>query len=589
MGEKRIGSYLVTVNLISLIVAIPMILFFTNSFLIITKAEMIKLSVIVFSIGLILSIIHFFSHFFLVRNIFAGEMGKEEVTKRWLFLIKVPYVSSLHILLNLLFIELVIILFTITKYSTNLTLLLSVISTIVVSLFFSFISLLLVDLFSHPLMFELSRRGFTLENVKKLPFTFSIKQKFSLSFTLIFLSSLLVGMYLGENLVAIIITLISVFSLGSLSVYSVLYRIHLMKENAVDLSEGDADLKMRLPIIAPDEIGNASEAFNRFIKRLDVLIGSVFSLTDAIIKESEAIASASEEMNASIEEISSTINEVAHGALEQSTKSNEIYREIEKLSSITTGITSQMKMAVTSARKANEAASTGMDASLSTLEKMNEIYNSSQISSVTAKKLEEDSVKTEEILNLINDISEQTNILALNAAIEAARVGEHGRGFAVVAEEIRKLSIESANSVEKVSQLIDGTREGIKKVVEMIEEEAKRAEAGKTLVDKSEKDFEQISKTVTLVTTMINQVNESTAEQNDSTKQLVSTVEKIASIASDTAESSESVSASVEEQTASTEEMSASIQSLAQKVKDFVNSLSQFRVSKTSDSFKDIL
>ncbi len=589
MGKKRIGWYLVTVNLISLIVAIPMILFFTNSFAIITKAEMIKLSVIVFSIGLILSIIHFFSHFFLARNIFAGEMGKEEVTKRWLFLIKVPYVSSLHILLNLLFIELVIILFTIAKYSTNLTLLLSVISTIVVSLFFSFISLLLVDLFSQPLMFELSRRGFTLENVKKLPFTFSIKQKLSLSFTLIFLSSLLVGMYLGENLVAIIITFISVFSLGSLSVYTILYRIHLMKKNAVDLSEGDADLTMRLPIISPDEIGNASEAFNRFIKRLDVLIGSVFFLTDAIIKESEAIASASEEMNASIEEISSTINEVAHGALEQSTKSNEIYREIEKLSSITTGITSQMKMAVTSARKANEAASTGMDASLSTLEKMNEIYNSSQISSVTAKKLEEDSVKTEEILNLINDISEQTNILALNAAIEAARVGEHGRGFAVVAEEIRKLSIESANSVEKVSQLIDGTREGIKKVVEMIEEEAKRAETGKTLVDKSEKDFEQISKTVTLVTTMINQVNESTAEQNDSTKQLVTTVEKIASIASDTAESSESVSASIEEQTASTEEMSASIQSLAQKVKDFVNSLSQFRVSKTSDSFKDIL
>ncbi|GAH78911.1 unnamed protein product, partial [marine sediment metagenome] len=231
-------------------------------------------------------------------------------------------------------------------------------------------------------------------------------------------------------------------------------------------------------------------------------------------------------------------------------KSNEIYKEIEKLSSITSGITSQMRMAVTSARKANNAASTGMEVSLSTLDKMNEIYEGSKISSATSRKLEEDSIKTEEILNLISDISEQTNILALNAAIEAARVGEYGRGFAVVAEEIRKLALESANSVERVSQLINSTRDGIKEVAKMIDEDAKKAGDGKILVDKSEKDFEQISKTVTLVTTLINQVNESTGEQNEGTKKLVSVVEKIASIASDTAASSEEVSASIEEQTA---------------------------------------
>ncbi|GAI76455.1 unnamed protein product, partial [marine sediment metagenome] len=109
-----------------------------------------------------------------------------------------------------------------------------------------------------------------------------------------------------------------------------------------------------------------------------------------------------------------------------------------------------------------------------------------------------------------------------------------GRGFAVVAEEIRKLALESANSVERVSQLINSTRDGIKEVAKMIDEDAKKAGDGKTLVDKSEKDFEQISKTVTLVTTLINQVNESTGEQNEGTKKLVSVVEKIASIASDT-------------------------------------------------------
>jgi len=583
MEKRRILWYLVTINLTSLFIAIPMILFFTISFLIFSGLEIVKLASIIFSVGITLSIIHFLSYLFLSRDVFTQDKENVDITKMWLSLIKRPYISSYHILLNLLFIGLIIVIFTTLQYTISLPLILSLISTIiVVSLFFSFISILLGDLFLHPLMSEFAERGFTLNNVEKIPFTFSIRQRFSLSFTLIFLFSLLVGIFLEKNIGAIIITSISIFSLGFLSIYGIIQRINMMKNSAIDLAEGEADLTKMLPVVVPDEISQASEAFNRFIKRLDGLIASIYSTADAIIKETEAVAASSEQLNASIEEISSAISEVAHGAQEQSTKSNEIYKEIEKLSSITSGITSQMRMAVTSARKANNAASTGMEVSLSTLEKMNEIYEGSKISSATSRKLEEDSIKTEEILNLISDISEQTNILALNAAIEAARVGEYGRGFAVVAEEIRKLALESANSVERVSQLINSTRDGIKEVAKMIDEDAKKAGDGKTLVDKSEKDFEQISKTVTLVTTLINQVNESTGEQNEGTKKLVSVVEKIASIASDTAASSEEVSASIEEQTASTEEMSASIHSLAQKVQVLLNSILKFKVSKNT-------
>ncbi|MCK4233450.1 methyl-accepting chemotaxis protein [candidate division WOR-3 bacterium] len=580
MEKRRILWYLLTTNLISLIFGIQMILFFTDSVLVFSVQEISKFFTLAFSVGIVLSIIHFLTHLFLSSKYSADETEDTDNEKKWLYLIKKPYISSYHIMFNLFLVGLVIVIYSSFQLVFNWSLLLVLILTTIVCLFFSLISFLLGNLFLHPLLIDLSKGGFTFKNVKNLPFTLSIKLRFSLSFTLVFLFSLFVGIFLGKNIGAIAISIIAIFTLGFLSVYDIIKRINVLKISAINLAEGEADLTMMLPVIIPDEISNANEAFNKFTKRLDSLIVSIFSLSSDIIKETELIASSSEQLNASIEEISSTINEVSHGAQEQSTKSNEIYKEIEKLSSITSGITSQMKMAVTSARKANSAASTGMEASISTLEKISKIYESSKKSSVTGRKLEEDYTKTEVILNLINDISEQTNILALNAAIEAARVGEYGRGFAVVAEEIRKLAIDSANSVETVSQLINSTREGIKEVVSAIEEGATKTEEGKVFIDKSEKDFEQISKTVTLVTTMINQVSESTEEQNESTKQLVASVEKIASIASDTAASSQEVSASIEEQTASTEEMSASIQTLANKVKSLLESISLFKVSQ---------
>ncbi len=582
MGKRNIVLYLLTINLVTILLAIPLILVVSSAVFMASRTEIAEMFLIVFPMGILLSIAHFVFHFLSSRSITKEENGELKVTKKWITLVRKPTNLALHTFINLVFLGLVVTVYGLIQYSYSTSILAVIFSSIIIAFFFSLQCILLSDIFLLPIMLKLAEQDFSLSNVEKKPFIMSLSQKIASSILLTFVLSLFVGIYVGNNVIALVIAIISVCLIGYLTVYGIRSRILIMMNRAKDLSEGEADLTVRLPVIVPDEIGMTNEAFNGFIKRLDILIGSIFSISDSITKETEGIASSSEQLNASIEEISSTINEVARGAQEQSTKSNEIYKEIEKLSSITTGISSQMKMAVTSARKANEAASTGMDASIKTIEKMSELYDTSQTSAVTGKALEEDSSKTEEILNLINDISEQTNILALNAAIEAARVGEYGRGFAVVAEEIRKLSTESADSVNRVSQLINSTREGIKEVVKMIETGAIKTEQSKAFVDKSERDFEQISKTVTLVTTMINQVNESTREQNESTKNLVTVVEKIASIASDTAASSEEVSASIEEQTASTQEMSASIQSLAQKIKDLINNIAKFKVSEKS-------
>src|SRR5690606_22509853 len=110
------------------------------------------------------------------------------------------------------------------------------------------------------------------------------------------------------------------------------------------------------------------------------------------------------------------------------------------------------------ARRGTQLANDGADVVRKTIESMETIAGSVRTSSATVEELGRRSAEIGQIIAVISDIADQTNLLSLNAAIEAARAGEHGRGFAVVADEVRKLAEKTSKATSEVRETISSTQ-----------------------------------------------------------------------------------------------------------------------------------
>jgi len=206
--------------------------------------------------------------------------------------------------------------------------------------------------------------------------------------------------------------------------------------------------------IAPDEFAFLEVLVDHFRVRIGRLIKGVsemlFSLSSAteemsaasttLAESSQNQAASAEEVTATIEEVAAAMESIARSSSEQFTNISSLINQIHELSGIITEMGHEAKDASSLAEKITEQARSGSKS----LEYMNE----------SMSKISASSVDIQNIVGIINDISDKINLLSLNAAIEAARAGDAGRGFAVVADEISKLADQTAQSIKEISALI---------------------------------------------------------------------------------------------------------------------------------------
>ena len=235
--------------------------------------------------------------------------------------------------------------------------------------------------------------------------------------------------------------------LGSTILFVVLLRVMFGKpvqaliERVKDISQGEGDLTQRLEVKSDDELGQLSHWFNAFIQKIHDVIAEVAG-------SSREVASAATEIAASTEQIST-------GMGEQSSQVTQISSAVEEMSSSVVEVARKAADAANSASESGRIAGEGGAIVDETVHGMNAISESVSSSAVAVQELGKRGEQIGEVIEVINDIADQTNLLALNAAIEAARAGEHGRGFAVVADEVRKLADRTTKATDEVAQSIE--------------------------------------------------------------------------------------------------------------------------------------
>jgi methyl-accepting chemotaxis protein len=327
-----------------------------------------------------------------------------------------------------------------------------------------------------------------------------------------------------------------------------------------------------------DEIGELGSAFNEMKSNLQALIRKVSTNAEQVAASSEELFASAEQSSQVTNQVSSAIEEVARGAETQMKGMEETNLAVKENAVAVQRIAESSSNLSESAIEILKEAKQGNEIIERTIKQMEEIHISIQESANVIRTLGENSKEIGKIVEVINQIAEQTNLLALNAAIEAARAGEHGKGFAVVADEVRKLAEQSRQSTEQIAALIEGVQQNTERAVHTMEKGTKDVETGTVVVNEAGQAFHRILLSVEQAVGEVQEVSAAAEEISASTQKITASVEELAEISSGISESMQGVASSSEEQLASSEEISAAAESLSRLAQELQNEVSKFKV-----------
>ena len=281
-----------------------------------------------------------------------------------------------------------------------------------------------------------------------------------------------------------------------------------------DIAQGQGDLTKRVPVTSQDEIGELGRYFNLFIEKIQ--------------KSMLRVSEATNRMASSAVELCATSEELAQGVDGQNSRMVQSASAVEEMTMTAGEVARNSTEAARIAQDTSETARTGHEVMTQTVAGMQQVSEAVGQSANIILTLGKSSDQIGEIVRVIEDIADQTNLLALNAAIEAARAGEQGRGFAVVADEVRKLAERTTKATKEIGDMIRQIQQDTKSAVSSMEDGTQRVMGGVDLANKTGEALTKIQGMVNQTTTMIQQIAEAAEEQSTATKQISGDLEAVA-------------------------------------------------------------
>ncbi len=310
------------------------------------------------------------------------------------------------------------------------------------------------------------------------------------------------------------------------------------------IAEGGGDLRKRIDVKSSDEIGQMAQNVNKMLDAYSVMIKNIITSADKVVA---TVGVLKEKSRKSVE-----------GAQNQAKQASHIATAAEEMTQTITDIAKNASVASETSAKAMETATKGKEVADGAVDSVGRVYTSTVELASMIDKLNNRANEIGDIVTVIKDIADQTNLLALNAAIEAARAGEQGRGFAVVADEVRKLAERTIKATAEISGKIS----------------AVQTESEHTM-----KSMSDASSEVTKATEYIRQVGESLNYIVEKVQKVRDQITQIATAVEEQSAASEEVAGNIEKTSAISRDMEAMSEEIMQEVTDLLQIADELKSS----------
>jgi len=314
-----------------------------------------------------------------------------------------------------------------------------------------------------------------------------------------------------------------------------------------DLADGDLTIRAK---VTEDITGAIADSMNYTIDELRTLVTGVNNASTQVSVKSQQAQAVSVQLLDAAEKQSKEIQDTTQDVLSVAETLTKVSSNAEESSQV--------------AMRSLAAADKGRLAVQNSISGMNDIRDQIQETSKRIKRLGESSQEIGEIVELISDITEQTNVLALNAAIQAASAGEAGRGFSVVAEEVQRLAERSGEATKQIGAIVKTIQADTQDAVAAMEKSTTGVVEGAKLSDAAGQALSEIDSVTKNLASLIQKISTDTQSQAASANKVARNMQDILEINRQT--------------TAGTQQTASSIKELAEVASDLKASVSGFKL-----------